>query len=328
MVLAWLFVLIPAKLALFHRVRRRVSGEPLGWGNILIHATSGPVTLLILAGAFAIACVLIPLSPTAGRIVSVVALLLAALAVALAADFLILGLIRRAERENEQFRAYSFLARAMTHGLIILLGMLVVLGSLGISITPLVVALAVAAVAIALALQDTLRNLCSGVYVLMDKPIKVGQYVEIEGGIQGFVDHTDWRSTRIRTLANNIVVVPNSKIAGSVISSFDMPKGEIGVLVPIGVHYKSDLEQVEKITVEVASEVLRKIEGGPPRVEPYVRYHAFGDSAINFTVVLCSRNYRARHLITHEFIKRLHKRYQQEGIVIPTPTHTVYLTQE
>jgi small-conductance mechanosensitive channel len=327
-VVVWLLVLVPAKIVVFQLIRRRLPREPLSWGQVLIHAVSAPVTLLILAGAFAIAEVLVPMSPTAGRIISVAALLLAAIAVALTADFLVLGVIRRAEHKNEHFRAYSTLARAVTHGLIIFLGTLVVLGSLGISIAPLVVALAVAAVAVALALQDTLRNLCSGVYVLMDKPIKVGQYVEIEGGIQGFVDQTDWRSTRIRTLANNIVVVPNSKIAGSVISSYDMPEGEIGVLIPIGVHYKSDLDQVEKITVEVAREVLEAIEGSPPRVDPYIRYHAFGESAINFTVVLCSRNYNARHLITHEFIKRLHKRYREQGIVIPPPTHTLYLTQE
>ena len=325
---AWLVVLIPVKVVVFQVIRHRHPGKPLSWNNILYNATSGPVLLLILSGSFAIAGILVPFPLVGGRIVQAVAIVLMAVALALAADRLALGAIRRIERESEQMRSYSAITHGIVHALIIVLALMVALASLGTSITPLLVVLGVALIAVALALQSTLGKLFSGIYVLTDKPIKVGQYVEIEGGIEGVVDQTNWRSTHIRTLADNIIIVPNSKIAGSIITNYDMPEGEIGVLVPLGVHYKSDLEQVEKITVEVAREVLKEVEGTDPRFDPYVRYHTFGDSAINFTAVLRSRDYGARPLIAHEFIKRLHKRYSQEGIVIPSPTHTLYLKQE
>ncbi len=104
-----------------------------------------------------------------------------------------------------------------------------------------------------------------------------------------------------------------------------MPEKELAVLVQVGVSYDSDLEKVEKITTEIAKEVMKTVPGGVPDFEPFIRYHTFGESSINFTVILRAKEFTDRFLITHEFIKRLKKRYDKEGIVIPFPIRTVYM---
>jgi len=98
----------------------------------------------------------------------------------------------------------------------------------------------------------------------------------------------------------------------------------MSVLVQVGVSYDSDLEKVEKVTIEVGKEVLAKITGGVADFSPFIRYHTFSDFSINFTVILRVREYVDKYLITHEFIKQLHRRYKDEGIVIPFPIRTVY----
>ncbi|MBI2539769.1 MAG: mechanosensitive ion channel, partial [Deltaproteobacteria bacterium] len=129
-------------------------------------------------------------------------------------------------------------------------------------------------------------------------------------------------------LPNNMVVVPNSKIGQSNITNYYLPDKELAVLVQVGVHYDSDLTKVEGITREVAKEVLQTVPGGVPDFEPFIRYHTFNQSSIDFTVILRCREFVDNFLIKHEFIKRLQDRYHKEGIVIPFPIRTVYLKQE
>jgi small-conductance mechanosensitive channel len=95
------------------------------------------------------------------------------------------------------------------------------------------------------------------------------------------------------------------------------------VTVPVGVGYDSDLEQVEQVTLEVGKEVMREVEGAVPDHEPAIRYTAFGGSSVNFNVILRAAEVTTRAVVTHEFIKRLHRRYQKEGIDFQSPTETI-----
>jgi len=121
------------------------------------------------------------------------------------------------------------------------------------------------------------------------------------------------------------VIVPNAKLVNSQITNFYLPEPEMAVLVQVGVSYQSDLEKVERVTIEVAKQVLQEVEGGVEEFDPFIRYHTFSDFSINFIVVLRAKEYVSKYLITHEFIKRLHRRYQQEGIEIPFPIRTLYI---
>ena len=195
--------------------------------------------------------------------------------------------------------------RALLIGLCVLL----VLGSLGISVTPLIASLGITSLAVALALQPTLKNFFSGVQILIDKPFRIGDFIELESGEQGFVDKIGWRSTWIKMLPNNIVIVPNSKVSQSKIINYYYPEKELSVPVEVGVHYNSDLEFVEKVTLEVANQILLDHEWGVESYDPFVVYHTFDNSSINFTVMLRTKEYFNRFFVKSTFIKALHRRF-------------------
>jgi len=216
----------------------------------------------------------------------------------------------------------------ITRGVVYALGLLVIFDSLGISITPMLTALGVGGLAVALALQDTLSNLFAGIQIIASKKMRIGDYIKIDTGQEGYVTDITWRNTTIRALPNNVVVVPNAKLASTIVTNFHMPESEMSVLVQVGVGYGSDLEKVEAVTLEVAKEVMNEVQGGVPGFDPAVRYHTFGDSSINFTVVLRVREYTDQYLVKHEYVKRLHRRYRETGIEIPFPIRTIYMKQE
>lgn len=215
----------------------------------------------------------------------------------------------------------------LTKFLVFLVGILIILQTLGVSITPILTALGVGGLAVALALQDTLSNLFSGLHILVSKQVRPGDYIRIESGEEGYVADITWRNTTIRALPNNMIVVPNSKLASAIVTNYFLPEKEMAVLIEVGVSYDSDLKKAEKITIEVSKEVMREVPGGIPGFEPSIRYHTFGDYSIKFTVVLRVKEFTDQHIIKHEFIKRLHERYKKEGIEIPFPTRTVYMQE-
>lgn len=208
------------------------------------------------------------------------------------------------------------------------IGILIILNSLGISITPILATLGVGGLAVALALQDTLSNLFAGFHIIVARQIKVGDYVKLESGEEGYVTDINWRTTKIKTLPNNVVLVPNAKLTQAIITNYYLPDKEMAVLVNLGVHYNSDLKKVEKVTCEVAKEVMQNVPGGIPEFEPFIRYNNFGDFSINLTVILRAKEFVDQYLIKHEFIKRLHECYSKEGIVIPYPIRAINYEQE
>ncbi len=203
---------------------------------------------------------------------------------------------------------------------VLALGLLILLSTLGVSITPLLTALGVGGLAVALALQDTLTNLFAGVHILASGKVQPGDFIALESGQEGYVVDTNWRNTTIRQLPNNLVIVPNATLAASIMTNYQRPEREMSVTVQVGVAYDSDLEQVERVTREVGREVMRTVDGGVPSHDPLVRYHTLGDFSINFSVILRTSEVTSQYVIVHEFIKRLHRRYREEEIEIPFPT--------
>lgn len=213
----------------------------------------------------------------------------------------------------------------LTKIIIFILAALIVLQTFGISITPLLTALGVGGLAVALALQDTLSNLFAGIYMIASKKFSPGDYVELESGDSGYIEDITWRNTTIRMLSNNLVILPNSKIANSKLINYSKPQKEMSVLIDCGVSYNSDLEKVEKITIDVAKDIMDKVEGTVSGFEPFIRFHTFGESSINFTVILRVTEFVNQYIIKHEFVKALHKRFRKEGIEIPFPQRTIHM---
>ncbi len=222
----------------------------------------------------------------------------------------------------------SSITQNIARVLIFVAGILIIINALGKDITPILATLGVGGLAVALALQETLSNLFAGFYIAVSRQIKIGDYVKLDTGEEGYVTDIHWRTTTIRALANNVVLIPNERLSRAIVVNYYMPEREVAVLVNVGVHYRSDLNKVERVTIEVAGDVMKTVEGGVPAFEPFIRYNDFGDSAIKFTVIMRGQEFTSQYLVKHEFIKRLHARYQQEGIVVPFPIRAINYEQE
>ncbi len=207
------------------------------------------------------------------------------------------------------------------------IGVLIILDDLHISIAPLLTALGVGGLAIGLGLQETLSNFFSGLQILAARQIQVGNYVRLSTGDEGYVEDLNWRATVIRTLSGNHVIVPNKNIASLIVTNYERPMPEVSVSMNVGVDYSSDLDKVEAVTIEVARDVQKTVAGAKRDFEPFIRYNQFGDSSIDFSVIMRGNSYVDQYLMKHEFIKRLKARYDKEGISIPFPARTVYMSK-
>ncbi len=208
---------------------------------------------------------------------------------------------------------------------VFILGILIILQTVGIQVTPIVTTLGVGGIAVGLALQDTLANLFAGFYLIISKQVRNGDYVKLDGGHEGYVTDINWRNTTIKEISNNVIIVPNSKLASAIFTNYHLPAKEITLTMNVGVGYDSDLEQVERVTVEIAKEVMQEIAPELIKNEPYIRFHTFGESSIDFTLYMRVNEYFDQRIGKHIFIKKLHKCYQQEGIQIPFPIRELYV---
>jgi len=208
---------------------------------------------------------------------------------------------------------------------IYLLAFITILSYFGIEITPIAATLGLGGLAIGLALQPTLSNFFAGLHIISDKPVRLDDHIELpESNISGYVEDIGWRSTRIKTLPNTRVIVPNSKLAESIIVNNNMPEHEMSTLVQCGVAYNSDLKKVEKVTIDVATKIQQTIPGAVKDFVPFIRFHTFSDSNINFSVILRVENFVDKYLVSHELIKALKERYDKEGIEISWPVRKIY----
>ncbi len=300
---------------------RLARGSSWRYDDVLVEAVRGPVVVWGVLLGLHIALRLLPLDQW-DRALGRAMLVLTILSVAWAAGRFTVGAIRAATAGA--LKGVSLIAN-VARLVVFALGILIALQSLGISITPIVTALGVGGLAVGLALQDTLANFFAGIRILAAGQVRVGDYVKLDSGEEGFVEDITWAQTVLRQLPNSLVIVPNSKLAGALTTNYTLPDPEQAVLVQVGVSYGSDLAKVERVTCEVAAGTLQDVEGGVRTFVPFIRYHTFGDSSINFTVIMRATHHTNRFPLIHEFVKRLHARYKAEGIEIPFPQRDVHL---
>ena len=211
---------------------------------------------------------------------------------------------------------FSFIDSLSAMGIWLVVLMLI-LQRFGVEIGPLLAGLGIFGVALALGLQDTLAGIFSALYIAVDQPLRIGDYVRLSDGTEGFVEDISWRSVRLETFAENIIIVPNSQIAKMTIKNYYLPKPRTGAVVPFGVSYDVDLDKVEKAAVEEAVRVMKDL--GVEDYKPVFRVDSFGDSAIDCKVVLRAGEYADRGKLMSEVMKALKKRFDKEKIEIPFP---------
>lgn len=210
-------------------------------------------------------------------------------------------------------------ARKITPVVIYAVGALMALDVLGVTIAPLIAGLGIGGIAVALALQPTLSNLFSGTFMVSEGELNEGDFIELDGGPSGFVVDVSWRSTKIRDRFNNLIMIPNSKIMESVMTNYYSQSMVMTIIVPCGVSYESDLEWVESVSLEVANGVRDDLEEAVDDFDPVVRFSDFGESNIDFNVIMQANDRLGSFVVKHELIKRLHVKFRQEGIEINYP---------
>jgi small-conductance mechanosensitive channel len=328
--LLWVGILLLLKRLLFNRIRHWVGKTKTRLDDVVLHALNLPLTLIIIISGITVLQKISPLGEDAEltRYFFIALRATAIIAAIIFFDRLLRGLIQHYSHKADILRSSIGVTQGIVRLIIIGLGLLILLDSFGVSITPLIASLGIGSLAVALALQPTLENFFSGVQIMIDKPIMVGHFIKLESGEEGYVEKIGWRSSWVRMLPNNTVVIPNKMLVNSRVTNYYYPEQIMSVLVQVGVHYGSDLEKVEKVTIEVGEEVMKSVTGGVPEFNPFIRYHTFNSSSIDFTVILRCKEFVDNYLIKHEFIKRLHKRYEKEGIVIPFPIRAINYSQE
>jgi small-conductance mechanosensitive channel len=209
---------------------------------------------------------------------------------------------------------------------VVIFGLLVLLNLWGVSITPILTALGVGGLAVALALQDTLSNLFAGFYVAVAGQVRLGDYIRLNTGEEGYVTDIGWRCTTIRALANNMIIIPNSKLGQAIVTNFYLPEKRLGVSIQIGVAYDCDPDQVERVLLEEAQTAAREIPGMLAEPAPGVSFDpGFGDWSLGFTLGYSVQEFADQFRVRAELRKRILKRLRQEKIDMPFPTRTIYM---
>jgi small-conductance mechanosensitive channel len=307
-------------------VRRWAEKTGSRFGILLIEALHGPLLILLLLIGGQVALGAMELTPKMARFATIGISLATAFVLIYAGVKLFHGLLEEYGQRYKSIKPSLGILNLLGKALIIIIGLLITLDSLNISISPLLTTLGIGGLAVALAFKDTLANFFAGFYILADQPIRAGDYIKLEGGPEGYVQEIGWRSTRIRTLPNNIVVIPNSKVSESTITNYFLPERRMSLVLNIGVSYGSNSRRVEEILVEEATRAATEVQGLLADPPPVVRFiPGFGESSLDFSLICHVREFGDQYPVQHELRHRILERFKKEGIEIPFPQRTVHL---
>ena len=313
---------------------RRVLFQALeGWArkseseldDLVVHALRGPFMLWVMILGLHLAMQVSDLPFRVTSLAGKALLVLWIISLTLVASKVAGSLVRHYGRGVASILPVTTLTQSLASLAVATTGVLILLDTLHVSVTPILTALGVGGLAVALALQDTLSNLFAGFYVSLAGQVRVGDYVKLDTGDEGYVTDITWRSTTLRALSNNLIVVPNAKLAQVIITNYNLPEKRMSLLIPIGVSYESDPDLVERVLIEEAVAGTKDIPGLLSGPAPFVRFiSGFGESSLDFTLICQVSEFVDQYLAQHELRKRILKRFRREEIEIPFPIRTVY----
>ena len=319
LIMGWVF-----KKFIHHRIKRLTEKTQWKGDDVIFEAIESHIVLWFFLVALNIASTDIPfLNTDYQNYLSKIIVSILILSITLAASKVGVGLLNYwAEKQGTNLPSTTIFVN-LARIVIVSVGVLVILQSLGISITPLLTALGVGGLAVSLALKDTLSDFFAGLHILLSQKVKPGDFVELATGYMGYIQNITWRHTTLMERTNNVVTVPNAKISAAIVKNYDKGDPSFSIRVPVGVSYDSDLDHVVRVTEEVANSVIKDVEGAKKDSSPVVRCFQFGPSSIDLKVYFSGEKYGDQHPIIDEFVQRLHKRYRLEKIEIPFPIRTI-----
>jgi small-conductance mechanosensitive channel len=312
---------------LFNRLQAWSARTATRLDDIVIGAVRGPSMVWVLILALHLAAQSSDLPANATGLVSRSLLVLWIVSLTLVAAQLAGAVVRYYGSTVAGAQPVTTITQNLATMAVVTTGLLILLNTLGISITPILTALGVGGLAVALALQDTLSNLFAGFYVTVAGQVRVGDYIKLNTGEEGYVSDISWRSTTMRALPNNLIVVPNAKLAQAIVTNYHLPEKRMSLLIPVGVSYDCDPDRVEEVLVDEATAGAAEIPGLLADPAPFVRFiPGFGDFSLNFTLICQVSEFVDQYLVQHELRKRIFRRFRNEGIEIPFPVQTIKMS--
>lgn len=199
--------------------------------------------------------------------------------------------------------------------------LIIILKHFNYDIYSVVTALGIGSLAIGLAAKDTLAHMISGFTLMLDQPFRIGDRIQLSGGQTGDVADIGLRSTRIKTLDNQLLVIPNSDLCNTMLINQAFPDTRAKGRINVGVAYGSDVERVKQILLASALEVDDVLADPPP--EAY--FASFGDSALNMALFFWVEDYGRLFATTDKVNTLILRRFNENGIEIPFPIRTVIM---
>lgn len=298
-------------------------------GRILLEALRGPLFIwsLILAVHLSIQLSELPARYTQWTSKTLAALWI--LSLTLMFMKIVRNLVRNYGDQVPGALPVSTLTETLAQLGVLILGLLVILNQLGFSIAPILTALGVGGLAVALALQDTLSNLFAGFYITVARQVRLGDYIRLDSGQEGYVIDISWRSTSIRSLASNLIVVPNSKLGQAIVTNFSLPEKRMAASVQVNVSLDSDPGHVERVLLEIGLAAAKEVPGMLADPAPSVAFDpGVGDFSVGFSLNYQVTEFVNQFGVRNELRRRIFQRFREERISIPFPTRTVYLEKD
>lgn len=335
----WMKLIVPltvllTTLVVGYAVKRLLSRLLRAWSEhtksqataLVTRAMLGPFMIWVLILAIHLAMESSALPERAIQWSARILLILWSLSFTIIATRLAGELIRHYGRDAQGELPVTTLTQNLAQLAVVILGLMVLLNQLGIQVTAILTALGVGGLAVALALQDTLSNLFAGFYVAVAKQVRLGDYIRLNTGEEGYVSDITWRSTSIRALSNNMIIVPNSKLGQAVVTNYYLPDKRMAISLQVGVTYDTDPDRVEEVLLDEVRQAIGVVPGLLAEPAPGVAFDpGFGESSLGFTLNCHVEEFVDQFRVRHELRKRILRRLRRERIDMPYPTRTVHL---
>lgn len=198
------------------------------------------------------------------------------------------------------------------------IGLTVMLGALGVQIGPIIASLGVAGIAVSLGLQDTLANFFAGLQITLSRQIQPGEYIRLATTQEGLVTDVTWRNTTLLAPGNNLVIIPNSVMATSMVTNFTAEDEQHVEAIPFTVTYGSDLDEVRRVAEKVARKVRAAYGEAIDDFEPQCTFRSFGPEGISAAVTIRVSRFQDRLPVVSDLIERLHAELPATGVEFGT----------
>ena len=316
------------KQVVHSRLKKAASTSEWEGDDIILDAVESQIVLWFFLAALSLALRGVEIAEPFGLYVSKFLIIILIASITHAAAKLIVGLLDLWSKNQGGGFPSTTMFINFVWVTVYIIGILVILDALDISITPMLTALGIGGLAVSLALKDTLTDVFAGLHILLSKKVQPGDFVILDSGEMGYIQNITWRNTKMLERTNNIINIPNTKLSNAIIKNYDSGDSSFSVKIPVGVGYDSDLDEVERVVMEVANDLHQSMDEMNKEAKPAFKFRGFGQSSIDFIVYFRGNKYGDQNPIIHEFVKKLHKRFNEEGIEIPFPMRTVIQRSE